>query len=303
MAEQYDIVIVGSGLGGLACGTILAKEGYKVCILEKNKQIGGNLQTYVRDRVIFDSGVHYVGGLDKGQNLYQLFKYLGIMDKLKLRKMDEDVFHAIVFEGDPVIYRYAQGYEKFIQTLAKEFPGEEQSLRNYCNAIKEVCNKFPLYNLRSGGGLFEKMTALEMDTKTFIESVTDNKKLQNVLAGNNLLYAGAPYKTPFYVHALIVNSYIESSYRFIDGGSQISKYLSRIIHEHGGKILKHVKVTKLKDEGGEILYAETDKGVRYYGKLFISNVHPVQTLDMTDSPLLKKVYRSRIKSLENSIST
>ena len=102
MAEQYDIVIVGSGLGGLACGTILAKEGYKVCILEKNKQIGGNLQTYVRDRVIFDSGVHYVGGLDKGQNLYQLFKYLGIMDKLKLRKMDEDVFDAVVFEGDPL---------------------------------------------------------------------------------------------------------------------------------------------------------------------------------------------------------
>ncbi len=61
--EQYDVVIIGSGLGGLACGTILAKEGYKVCILEKNKQIGGNLQTYVRDRVIFDSGVHYVGGL------------------------------------------------------------------------------------------------------------------------------------------------------------------------------------------------------------------------------------------------
>ena len=95
MAEQYDIVIVGSGLGGLACATILAKEGYKVCVLEKNKQIGGNLQTYVRDRVIFDSGVHYVGGLDKGQNLYQLFKYLGIMDKLKLRKMDEDVFDAV----------------------------------------------------------------------------------------------------------------------------------------------------------------------------------------------------------------
>ena len=40
---RYDIVIVGSGLGGLACGTILAKEGYKVCLLEKNKQIGGQL--------------------------------------------------------------------------------------------------------------------------------------------------------------------------------------------------------------------------------------------------------------------
>src|SRR6476620_6976708 len=105
MKQPYDVVIVGSGLGGLACGTILAKEGYKVCILEKNKQIGGNLQTFVRDRVIFDSGVHYVGGLDKGQNLYQLFKYLGIRDKIKIRKMDEDVVDALIFADDPTVYK------------------------------------------------------------------------------------------------------------------------------------------------------------------------------------------------------
>jgi all-trans-retinol 13,14-reductase len=303
MTEQHDVIIVGSGLGGLACGTILAKEGYKVCILEKNKQIGGNLQTYVRDRVIFDSGVHYVGGLDKGQNLYQLFKYLGIMDKLKLRKMDEDCFDAIVFEGDPVTYQFAQGYENFIQKLLKHFPDEEPALRKFCAAIREVCGRFPLYNLKSGGGLFEKMPALEVDTKAFIESITTNKKLQNVLAGNNLLYAGVAYKTPFYVHALIINSYIESSYRFINGGSQISKYLSREIHAKGGKIIKHVKVTKLKDEGGQIEYAETAKGDRYYGKIFISNIHPSQTIDITESSLIKKAFRNRIKSLENSIST
>ncbi|CAN5546330.1 NAD(P)/FAD-dependent oxidoreductase [soil metagenome] len=300
--QKYDVVIVGSGLGGLACGTILAKEGYKVIILEKNKQIGGNLQTFVRDRVIFDSGVHYVGGLSKGQNLYQLFRYLGIMDKIKIRKMDEDVFDVIAFGGDPVVYKYAQSYEKFIDTLAGYFPEERAAITKYCDIIKEICSKFPLYNLRVGGGLFEKMDSLETDTKTFIESITSNKKLQHVLAGNNLLYAGVAYKTPLYVHALILNSYIESSYRFIDGGSQISKYLAREITSRGGKILKHVKVVKLKDQDGTLTYAETDKGERFYGDLFISNIHPAQTLDMTDSPLIKKVYRNRIKGLENSIS-
>ena len=301
--QQYDVVIVGSGLGGLACGTILAKEGYKVCILEKNKQIGGNLQTYVRDRVIFDSGVHYVGGLDKGQNLYQLFRYLGIMDKLKIRKMDEDVFDAILFKGDPVIYKYAQGYENFIATLLKEFPKEEGALRKYCEVIKDVCSKFPLYNLRNGGGLFEKIDALEIDTKTFIESITNDKKLQCVLAGNNLLYAGAAYKTPLYVHALIVNSYIESSYRFVDGGSQIARYLHREILIRGGKIIKHVKIVKFKEEEGQITYVENDKGEKFFGKMFISNVHPAQTMEMIESPVIKKAFRSRIKGLENSIST
>ena len=74
--DEFDIVIIGSGMGGLVCADILGREGYKVCVLEKNKQVGGCLQTYVRDRVIFDSGVHYMGGLSKGQNLYQVFNFI-----------------------------------------------------------------------------------------------------------------------------------------------------------------------------------------------------------------------------------
>lgn len=300
--NTYDVVIIGSGLGGLACGTILAKEGYSVCVLEKNKQIGGTLQTFVRDKTIFDSGVHYVGGLDKGQNLYQLFQYLGIMDKLKLRKMDEDCFDAVLFDDDPVVYKYAQGYENFIKTLSAVFPEEEIAIRRYCDGIRDVCSKFPLYNLRSGD-YFEKVGVLEIDTQTFLESITTNVKLQNVLAGTSLLYAGVPYKTPLYVHALVVNSYIESSWRFVDGGSQIARLLSREITARGGVLLKHKQVVKLKEEDGSLRYAETDAGERFYGSLFISNIHPTKTIEMTESDMIKKAFRSRLASLDNSIST
>jgi all-trans-retinol 13,14-reductase len=297
-----DVVIIGSGLGGLACGTILAKEGYKVRIIEKNKQIGGALQTFVRDRVIFDSGVHYVGGLEKGQNLYQLFRFLGIMEKLKIAKMDEDIVDGLMFSDDPKVYRYAQGYDRFIKNLAEDFPEEEEAIRKYCDRIREICTKFPLYNLRIGD-FFDKVSVLEIDTQTYIESLTTNKKLRNVLAGTNLLYAGEPYKTPFYVHALVVNSYIESSYRFVDGGSQIARYLTREITSRGGTFMKNTKVVKLKEIDGKIQYAETDKGEKIPGDIFISNVHPEKTLEMTESDMIKKAFRNRIKSLDSSIST
>jgi all-trans-retinol 13,14-reductase len=298
---QYDVVIIGSGLGGLACGTILAKEGYKVCVLEKNKQIGGNLQTFNRDKVIFDSGVHYVGGLNEGQNLYQLFKYFGIMDKLKLKKLDENGFDTIVFEDNPIEYKYAQGYENFIRVLAEKFPEEEHNIRVYCDGIREICKKFPLYNLRVGDPI-EKISALEIDTKAFIESITSNKILQSVLAGTSLLYAGEPDKTPLYVHALVMNSYIESSWRFVDGGSQIARLLSRQIVAKGGKIVTFANVKSLNEENGMLTHVECDDGTKYYGKMFISNVHPVKTLEMTDSDRIKKPFRTRVKGLENSIS-
>lgn len=299
--NNYDVVIIGSGMGGLVCADILCKEGYKVCVLEKNKQIGGCLQTYVRDKVIFDSGVHYLGGLGKGQNLYQLFKYLGIMDKLKLQKMDEDVFDKIIIENDDKEYVYAQGYENFIQHLLKDFPAEEKGIRLFCEKIKYVCSKFPLYNLRSGGDINEKTTVLEMDTRAFIESVTTDKKLQAVLAGNNMLYVLQSDKTPFYVHAMILNSYIESSWKCIDGGSVIGKYIVQNIRNQGAVIHRNSEVKKIIVEEGKVSSVQLADGSNIYGKNFISNMHPVKTLEMTETNIIKHAYKNRIKSLENSI--
>ena len=301
MENNYDIVIIGSGMGGLVCADILGREGYKICVLEKNKQLGGSLQTYVRDKVIFDSGVHYLGGLSEGQNLYQVFKYLGIIQKLKLQKMDEDVFDKILIEGDEKAYVFAQGYENFIQHLLKDFPGEENALRLYCDKIKEVCSKFPLYNLRTGGNIDEKNAVLGIDTRTFIESITDNKKLQAVLVGNSMLYVLQSGKTPFYVHAMILNSYIESSWKCIDGGSDIGKFMAKNIREHGGVIHRNTEVKKIVVEDGKVSYVETADGLKVYAKYFISNMHPVRTLDMTESNLIKQAYKHRVKSLENSI--
>ena len=301
MENNYDIVIIGSGMGGLVCADILGREGYKVCVLEKNKQIGGCLQTYVRDRVIFDSGVHYLGGLGKGQNLYQVFKYLGIIDKLKLQKMDEDVFDKIIIENDEKEYVFAQGYENFIQHLLKDFPHEERALRLYCDKIKEVCSKFPLYNLRTGGNIDEKNTVLGIDTRTFIESITDDKKLQAVLVGNNMLYVLQSGKTPFYVHAMILNSYIESSWKCIDGGSDIGKYIAKNIREQGGVIHRNAEVKKIVVEDGKVSSVQLAGGSQVYAKNFISNMHPVQTLDMIESNLIKHAYKHRIKNLENTI--
>ena len=80
--SKYDIIIIGSGLGGLECGAILSKEGYHVCVLEKNELFGGCFQTYQRGGHRMDTGIHYIGSLDEGQIMNQYFRYFGIMDKL-----------------------------------------------------------------------------------------------------------------------------------------------------------------------------------------------------------------------------
>ena len=259
MVNKFDVVIIGSGLGGLVSAIILAKEGKKVCVLEKNNQYGGNLQTFARDKTIFDTGIHYIGGLAEGQNLHQYFTYIGIMEHLKLKKLDENAFDIISFDDDEKEYPHAQGYENFIQQLLLFFPEEEATIRSYCNKIQEICNSFPLYNLNIGGGYQQEI--LSINAKQYLDDLTQNEKLKAVLAGTNFLYAGIPDKTPLYVHALSVDSYIKSAHRCIKGGSQITKQLINQIRKFGGEVYKHSEVIGFEFENEKLIEIEKKKNI------------------------------------------
>lgn len=302
MKPHYDIIIIGSGMGGLVAANILAREGKSVCVLEKNNQFGGNLQTFVREKTIFDTGVHYLGGLSEGQNLYRYFDYLDILDDLHFKKLDEDGFDLITFDDDNIEYPHAQGYTNFAVQLTQKFPEEEEAIKTYCAKLREVCQKFPLYNLKVGKPYHKDSDLFQLGAKAFIDSLTENEKLRAVLAGSNLLYAGMPEKTPFYVHALSVNSFIESSYRCADGGSQITKYLVRRLKENGGDAFKHQEVVSIDVEDKTVVSVTTKTGAVFGGGLFISNIEPKTTLRLAGQENFRKSFTHRIEAMESTVS-
>jgi len=290
-------LIIGSGIGGLVSALILAKEGLKVCVLEKNNQYGGNLQTFSRDKLIFDTGVHYLGGLSKGQNLHQFFSYLEIIDDLELQKMDENGYDKITFGDDEIEYPHAQGYENFVEQLSKYFPEERENLEDYCEEIQRVCNHFPRYNVIGKDSYSEEI--LHLNTKRFIESITQNKKLQSVLLGSNFLYAGDSENIPFYVHALTVNSYIQSAYKCVKGGSQISKLLIRKLREYGADVHKHSEVSEfIFNENNVLSSVKTKSGKEYFAKQFISNIEIRSLTRLIGEERLKKSFFKQSLKLE-----
>lgn len=300
--ETYDVVIIGSGLGGLVSGLILSREGYKVCILEKNAQIGGTLQTFIYDRTKFDTGVHYVGGLEPGQPLYPYFKYLGLMDELDLEKMEVDGFDEITFEGDDITYPIAQGYDNFKAQLLKYFPHEEKGLDEYIRRIKNVCNSFSFYDLKSESNFEEEIEHYYVGAKDVIEDCVQDEKLRLILASNNLLYAGEGDKAPFYIHALVINSYIESSYRILGGGSKISNFLAKQIKALGGDIFRNQEVESINKVEEKIESVTLKNGTIVKGNIFISNIHPTQTFKIIDTTGIRKSYVKRVMNLENTTS-
>ncbi len=301
---EYDFIIVGSGIGGLMSAVLLAMEGKSILVLEKNHQIGGSLQVFSRDKVIFDTGVHYIGSLDRGETLSKLFKYVGILDDLKMKRLDDDCFDAIHLP-DGSVFRHAQGYDGFRKGLVEAFPNEEKKIDAFIHKVQSICREFPLYNLEveRGFSYIDKPEILSESAFEYVESLTENKKLQAVLLGNGLLYAGETKTTPLYVLALILNSYLKGSYRMENGGSQIAKLLTKRLHALGGRVLKHKEVVDAVYEGKNVAGVVTCDGYIYKAKNFISNLHPLRTVEVFGEDNFRPAYRNRLKKLENTVSS
>ena len=299
--KKYDIIILGSGLGGLQCGYVLSKHGYKVGIFEKQHQFGGCLQVFHRKGYTFDTGMHYLGGLGEGEILHKLFNYYAINQNVNLKKLDTNCFDKIVMQDDE--FPYAMGYERFIETLSQYFPKERNGITQFIEAIKKIAYASPLYNLQEiNSPTFIESDYIKKSVGEFIASFTQDPVLQNVLAGTNPLYAGFPEKTPVYVHALILHSYIKSSWRIIGGSHTIVDSLVHSIRNMGGEIFNHHEITKINCNTEKAVSMETASGETIEADFFISNIHPAKTLELIDSHLIRNAFRYRINSMENTTS-
>ena len=302
MTKKYDIVIIGSGLGGLACAYILIKFGFKVCVLEKHHQTGGNLQTFNRKGCKFDTGMHYVGSMGEGEVLHKLFNYLDLLSDVEVKRLDEDGFDIINIEGRE--YKYAMGYERFVSSLIADFPGEEVAIKAYATKIRELSDGSDIFNLREVNLMdMTNINYYGTSTGEYIASLTDNLTLRSVLAALNPLYAGSEKTTPLYVHALINHFFITSAWRLSNGGSQISNSLVESIRSMGGQVRTKAEVVKFHFKDKLISSVETQNGDIFEATRFISNMHPSLTMDFIPEGQIRKAYKNRLNSLRNTISS
>ena len=300
MASKYDIVIIGGGLGGLLTGNILSREGLSVCVVEQAKKVGGCVQSFAKNKTIFNTGLNYTESLGEGEILNQYFKYFKILDKLKLKQLDLNHFNKVSFSDNPLEYPFAQGHDNFIEQLSPYFRNSKKSLKEYIGTLKNICNSFPLYTLDNSSKEPMNTDFLHLNTYNYLKTVHPDKKLQNVLAGMNTLYGGVASKTPLYIHALINYTFIKSAWRIVDGSSKLATSIASVIKENGGDILLSSRVKKIGGENKQVKYVELENGEKIFSDKIISNIHPSSTLNLVEEKLSKKIYKTRISSLQNT---
>ncbi|MGC8913057.1 MAG: NAD(P)-binding protein [Thermoplasmata archaeon] len=129
--NEYDVIIVGSGIGGLTCGALLSKRGYKVLVLEQHYQVGGYCSSFMREGFVFNTGVEDVSGLWEKGPINLLLKELGLKkDDLFVRNTTRYIFKGREIE--------VRNLEDFIKQFSEMFPAEKNSISAFFDDAKKA---------------------------------------------------------------------------------------------------------------------------------------------------------------------
>lgn len=280
---KYDVIIIGSGLGGLVCARQLAQSGRSVLVLERQTQPGGCLQSYRRGNFEFDTGLHYVGGLAQGQSLHEVFEQLGLM-RLPWVRLDADGFDHVTIGRQT--FPLCEGFDNFANTLGDYFPQEKTALKKYVDMLRHLP---PMEE------------SIEVNAYDWLSSLFRDPLLINVLSATAMKMELRRESLPLFNFAHSMSSYIQSSWRLKGGGNMIIESLVNDIKAYGGDVVCRAEVQELVEQGGRIVAAKCPDGKTYEGRMFISDVHPQLTFGwLKDTYALKGIFRRRINALENT---
>lgn len=295
-------IIIGSGLGGLACGAILAKNGYYVTVLEQARQIGGCLQCFSRRGVKFETGMHFIGSADEGQTLARLLTYLDVRKDIRLGRLNVNSYDVVSLGGD--LFSFPNGREPFIEQLSSYFPSEKDNLVRYYDLVKSIAEASSLHSLKFSESDVAANTEYQLRSiNGVLEEITNDPLLQKVLVGNLPLYAAEKDKTPFSSHAFIMDFYNQSTFRIIGGSDIVGLSLAGTIERLGGKVLSQHKVKRILCDETKATGVETEDEKYFSADIIISDIHPVRTLEMLDTKLIRPAFHKRINAIPNTTAS
>jgi len=228
---QYDVIIVGAGLGGLTAGAKLAKEGRKVLVLEQHDRPGGCATTFKRRNFTMEVGLHEMDGLHRADPKLKIFTELGIMDKVEFLELPD--FYRFINERYDIVIPHNPDEAKVV--LNKSFPDEKKGIEKY------------FYNVLNARKIMkESQGKNDKSLGEFLDEIISNEDLKLVLLGNLGYFHDDPYSLSYYYYLNAQGAYYSGRANFIKGGSQkLSNALVSIIEEYGGTVKLNRLVSKI----------------------------------------------------------
>jgi phytoene dehydrogenase-like protein len=314
-ATHYDVIVIGSGIGGLTAAAILSKIYQKrVLVLEQHFVAGGLTHEFQRHGYHFDVGLHYVGAMGPGEPGRKLFDFL-TDGALAWNKMPP-VFEKFIYPH--FSFDVPSDPKEYLRALQEKFPAEKEALAKYFKdcltaslwyGVEALAEAFPGV-LRPLAGLAAKLAGgiSRQTTKAYLDKNFKENRLKSLLASQWGDYGLPPSQSAFGLHATVVQHYLKGGWYPVGGAVELARKITPVIEASGGEVDVSQRVGEILVEGGRAVGVRMAQGrppkglpAEYRADAIISDTGSY----ITYTKLLKSAppsYRDELEKLPKGVS-
>lgn len=304
---MYDAIIIGSGIGGMTCGALLAKHGLNTLIVEQHSQPGGYVTSYKRKGFSFDV-VHVIGGLRKDAPLERVFTYLGLDEKVAFTEVDK-TFRYVYPDVDLDCWTDIDRYE---EELVRHFPAEQKGIHRYIETSKRIWGEIlssyyhpTMLQFLSYPFRFPRLVKYQNAThQEFLDKFISNNKLKEIL-GSGWGYLGLNNRriSALYMIGMYMSYHTGGAWYPKGGYQAMSDAFAERFRELDGTLRLRARVKKILIERGKAVGIELETGEVVKGARVISNADTKRTfLELAGTDAVSGSFAANIQGLEQSVS-
>lgn len=301
--EKYDTIVIGSGISGLTIALILAKEGQKVALFERDQDIAPLIRPYQRKGCGCCPGFHVSGWVEEGEVISTFFKYLNVADGVTKELHETGI--SDVFIG-PDKYHIPRGFDNVEKSLLSYFPENAEAVSNYIRLVKEVNEQSFYFNHRLAPNMNDGREFLGTDNYSLegrLQQYHASRRLIDVLGIlNNFIIGSKADEVPFAAHAFALGGFFQSPGHFtISGIHNLLANFKRELARFSVDLFLHAEVEEiLTGLNRNVIGVKISDGAQYFSNNTIASFHPKLLNEKLKPNILRPIYRRRLDEAENT---
>jgi len=298
LSHSRDVVVIGSGVGGLSTAVLLAGSGFRVTVLEKNRHPGGMMRGYTRQGLECPVGVHYLGALGSGQVLRRFFDFLGVSSDIAVERMGRaGIIDRYIF--DDLTFDLPEGMDPYESNLRAAFPDEPQQITGIMQLLRQAEKHLNSLDFLFSDGMGSAQPEQFRSMEDILTGLGCSAKLKGVLGVPSGWIGVPPEQCPAFYHNMALASYLMSSWRVKKGVSMVDAFVRRL-EALGGRIICTEGIESIRVESRRVRGVKTVSGMEIEAPVVVGAVHPKVVLAMLPDEAVRPLYRKRISGLKDT---
>lgn len=281
-ARPVDTIVIGAGVGGLACAARLARAGQSVLVIDQHFLAGGYCTSYHRRGYTLDACIDTICGAQSGSQYSRILETCGVLGRVRFLRQDpirENIFGSLSIRIPAVM-------EAYENELARRWPAQAKGLHELFATLRELLQGLLMVPVEAiaRGGPFERVfpALARWKRATWRELVlhhVDDEQLLSVLS-ERCSYVGLPPSrvSALSMAAMFVSYFDGGTWRVAGGYQRLADAFVDAIRAAGSTVILGRKVERLLVEKERVVGVALADGRELRARRVVSNADARATL-------------------------